>query len=278
MLQAGVETLHHDQDIAQLESLKAWLSPTDSLAQQTDILHRRHEGTGQWFLDTPEFSKWLLPTNSDETLFCTGIPGAGKTMIAAIVIEYLTTEIRNSATGVAWAYCSYRSRVEQTPGALLRSILKQLVQSETPSVVERVTKLRQHHITRGTKPTADDLHQTLLSVLAEFSTTYVVVDALDECSVDGGTRSQFLWYLRALQQSTNLHLMITSRHIPDIVEEFRHTPNIDIRAHDEDIRSFIAGQLFRLPRCVQRNVELQGMIQEKITSATDGMYVYLPSD
>jgi Cdc6-like AAA superfamily ATPase len=275
MIQDGIETIRRHQDIAQLDSLKAWLSPTNVFAQQSDIIHRRHEGTGQWFLNTPEFSKWLLPTNTGETLFCTGIPGAGKTMIAAIVIDHLTTEIRNSTTGVAWVYCSYRSRGEQTPSTLLGSILKQLVQFETPSVVELVTKLKQHHVDRGTKPTADDLRQVLLSVLAEFSTTYIVVDALDEFSIDSGSRSQFLGHLRALQQSTDLRLMIISRHIPDIVEEFRQDPNVEIRAHDEDIRSFITGQLFRLPRCIQRDTELQGMVQEKIASAIDGMYVHV---
>jgi hypothetical protein len=275
MIQNGIETMRIDQDHAQLDSLKAWLSPTDFLAQQSDIIHRRHKGTGQWFLDTPEFSKWLLPTNTGETLFCTGIPGAGKTMIAAIVIDHLTTEIRDSTTGVAWVYCSYRSRGEQTADTLLGSILKQLVRSETPHVVDLVIKFKQQYATRGTKPTADDLRRVLFSVLAELSTTYIVVDALDECSVDGGTRSQLLEHLRALQHKTDLRLLITSRHIPDIVEKFKKNPRIEIRAHDGDIRSFIAGQLFRLPRCVQRDSELQGMIQEKITGAIDGMYVHV---
>ncbi|KAL9049918.1 MAG: hypothetical protein Q9162_006945 [Coniocarpon cinnabarinum] len=64
-----------------------WLSPTDFDAQQHDIISRRQDGTAQWFLNSPEFKKWFQ--GSCKTLFCPGIPGAGKTMMAAVAVEYL---------------------------------------------------------------------------------------------------------------------------------------------------------------------------------------------
>ena len=48
----------------------------DFPAQQSDIIGRRQEGTGQWFLNAPDIVKWLREPK--ETLFCPGIPGAGK--------------------------------------------------------------------------------------------------------------------------------------------------------------------------------------------------------
>jgi hypothetical protein len=53
----------------------------------SSMIPRRQEGTEQWFLDPPKFKRWLQ--GSDKALFCPGIPGAGKTMMAAITIDYL---------------------------------------------------------------------------------------------------------------------------------------------------------------------------------------------
>ena len=53
-----------------------WLSPVDYGPQQSDHFSRRQEGTGQWLLDSDPFQQWL--EQSKTTLFCQGIPGAGK--------------------------------------------------------------------------------------------------------------------------------------------------------------------------------------------------------
>jgi hypothetical protein len=39
---------------------------------------RKHGGVGQWLLSSNEFQGWL--NQNKQTLFCPGIPGAGKTM------------------------------------------------------------------------------------------------------------------------------------------------------------------------------------------------------
>jgi hypothetical protein len=75
------QSLQHHQDIIK------WLSPTDFPAQQYDIISRRQEGTVQWFLGFMEFGEWLQ--GPEKTLFCPGIPGAGKTIMAAIAIKHL---------------------------------------------------------------------------------------------------------------------------------------------------------------------------------------------
>ena len=68
-----------------------WLSPIDYAKLQSDTLRKRQEGTGEWFLKTTAFTKWVEGKQSPNTLFCPGIPGAGKTMIVSIVINHLKT-------------------------------------------------------------------------------------------------------------------------------------------------------------------------------------------
>jgi hypothetical protein len=117
----------------------------------------------------------------------------------------------------------------------------------------------------------EELKKTLQDVLANLSTVYIVIDALDECPSDDGTRRQLMACILELQSCTDLRLMVTSRHIPEIADEFQDAIAIEVRAHDEDVTRFVTGQMDRLPRCIQRDAELQKLVREKITGAIDGM-------
>ncbi|MCJ1470533.1 hypothetical protein MMC07_009179 [Pseudocyphellaria aurata] len=264
------DAVRQDQDRARHEQLMGWISPTNFPAQQSDFIARRHPGTGQWFLDAPEFTKWLLDPN--ETLFCHGIPGAGKTTIAATVIDHLLTKVYSDTVGVAYVYCNYKRQVEQNAAELLAAILKQLVQAR-PSIAEPVQHLHEQHAGRGTKPSLEEIFGALRAVLANYSSAYIAVDALDECPDQDGTRRQFLAKLRDLQSGTDLRLFATSRFIPDIVGKFGAALMLEIRASDEDVRRFVTDQIHRLPRCIQRDDTLQNIVQEKIVQAVDGMFL-----
>src|SRR5262245_58071509 len=82
-----VHTIQQSQDRQKHHTIPEWISATDLPAQQSDLIARKEEATGQWFLESPEFANWLREPGS--TLFCPGIPGAGKTMLAAITIDHL---------------------------------------------------------------------------------------------------------------------------------------------------------------------------------------------
>lgn len=65
--------------------------------------------------------------------------------------------------------------------------------------------------------------------------------------------------------------MVTARFIPDIEDAFRGALRLEVQASEEDVKRFVAGQIFRLPRCIQRDPALQILLQEKIVDAVDGM-------
>ncbi|KAF1963967.1 ankyrin, partial [Bimuria novae-zelandiae CBS 107.79] len=246
-----------------------WISSTDYPAQQSDIIGRRQEGTGQWFLDAPEVAIWLGEPKG--TLFCPGIPGAGKTMVAAIAIDHLLTSVQSSSVGVAYVYCSYKQEKQDT-SSMLAAIIKQLVQGR-PSTAEPVEQLHKRHANQGTKPSLEEIFSTLKEVLTKYSTVYVVVDALDEYQNSDGSRHQFLARLRALQAGQDVRLLATSRFIPEIEDAFKEAARLEVRANDNDVRRFVAGQIYRLPKCIQRNVVLREMVQDKIVQAVDGMFL-----
>lgn len=113
----------------------------------------------------------------------------------------------------------------------------------------------------------EEIFSALQSVLAHYSSVYLVVDALDEC-VDYD-RNVLLTKLWALQSKADLRLMTTAR--PDIVDEFKGMPMMEMRANNADVKRFVAGQTGQLPRCVQRDKSLQELVENRFVEAVDGM-------
>ncbi|KAI8935778.1 hypothetical protein NX059_007298 [Plenodomus lindquistii] len=67
--------------------------------------------------------------------------------------------------------------------------------------------------------------------------------------------------------------MVTSRHIPDIEDEFSGHPCLEVRASNADVKRYVVGQIGRLAKCVQRDDKLQESIQDEIANAVDGMFL-----
>ena len=268
VITSKVRSLQESQDSHQYRVIADWLSSTDFPAQQSDFIGRRAEGTGQWFIVSSEFINWLQ--NTKLNLFCPGIPGAGKTMIAAIAVDHIWKAFHGDNVGVAYVYCNYKRRETQTATDLLAAILKQLVQ-ERPLYGEPVATLHKRHANRRTRPSLDEICTALNSVINNYSKAYIIIDALDECTDSDGTRRELLTKLRHLQAKTDISLMATSRFVARIEQSFKGFPMLEIRASDADVTQFIAGHIHRLPKCVQRDPELQAEIQDRIVQAVDGM-------
>ncbi|KAF2010542.1 hypothetical protein BU24DRAFT_414117 [Aaosphaeria arxii CBS 175.79] len=258
-IRANLEKVLQYQEDYKHRRLVEWISPSKYPSQHWDIMKRRVEGTGQWFLDAPETAKWLTEVNG--TLFCTGMPGAGKTMIAAIVIDHLQRSTRHNLDGLAYVFCNYKLRKEQDAQSMLAAILQQLVRAR-PSAAEPAEQLHKRCTLRGTPPLLDEIYSALQ-----------VIDALDECRENVRDTRAFLAKLQALQAGRDLRLMVTSRFIPWIEKLFGEATKLVIRANEEDVKRLVAD---RLPDCIERNKrseELKVMAQAKIVEAADGMFL-----
>jgi Cdc6-like AAA superfamily ATPase len=260
--------IQHDQED---EAILNWLTPIDYALQHNDFISRRQAGTGQWLLDSTEFKSWL--TTDKQTLFCPGIPGAGKTILTSIVVEELTTRFYNDKSiGVAYLYCNFRRQDEQKADALLASLLKQLVECQ-PSLPSSVKDLYNRHKTKHTRPSLGEISRSLRSVVATYSRVFIVIDALDECLVSHNYRSTFLSEMFSLQDKCKANLFATSRSIPEIITKFNDSTLIEIRAHDEDVRKYLDSHISQSESTILQSYREE--IKTKITKAVDGMYVPL---
>ncbi|RYP45753.1 hypothetical protein DL768_007929 [Monosporascus sp. mg162] len=164
-LKDGVDRLHIRQDAREADEkcqeILNWLSPLNYAAQQRDSYSRARPGTGQWLLDSDEYQCWL--TLSNQTLFCPGIPGAGKTTLTSIIIEDLHDRFGSDPTiGIAYVYFNFNRKDEQELQGLLSATRNQTANAA-----------------------AGEISTVLKSVANMYSKVYLLIDALDEYSLKG---------------------------------------------------------------------------------------------
>ncbi|XTI90461.1 hypothetical protein V2W45_1188742, partial [Cenococcum geophilum] len=263
-----VQTIRCRQDDQQFQAIIDWLSPLDFADQQRDFSDQRQNNTGTWFIESEAFLDWL--NGSKPILFCPGIPGAGKTMISSLAIDRLMQAYQDRKTGIAYLYCNYKKYQEQKAINLFSALLKQLAQTSlTP---EPVKVLYKQHQQRQTRPSIDEILKTLHAVIQNHTQVFIIVDALDECQEGPEYRDALLVGLRSLP-APQTRLMVTSRPIPKITQEFQNSSTLEIKAREDNIRLFVESQTARLPACVLRNQNLKQLIITQITDHVEGMYV-----
>ena len=106
---------------------------------------------------------------------------------------------------------------------------------------------------------------------ASFSRIFIIIDALDECEECNRCPARFLSAIFTLQAKTAVNLFVTSRHVPNIEQEFIGSTSLEIRASSDDIRRYLQEHVPELQSCVSKNHDLQKIIIDKIIDAVDGM-------
>lgn len=133
-------------------------------------------------------------------------------------------------------------------------------------------ELYRQHSKKQTRPTLDELSKLLQLEVFRFSKVFIVIDALDECPENRGTRDSFITEIRNLQPIT--HLLVTSRQISTIEREFQKAAQVEIHAKDEDIGRYIESRIqgdYQLIRYTQKDPGLQDTIRNTIIEKTKGM-------
>ncbi|KAF4466483.1 ankyrin repeat [Fusarium albosuccineum] len=270
-LSKDIKELSQELDDTKRKEFLELLSPGDYTLKYHDSINRRQPGTGEWFLESPEYQDWV--NKDQQTIFCPGIPGAGKTIMASIVIENLTKRCWNDPdVGVAYFFCDFNDRENQTTGSFVASVLKQLLKNRSrfPDCLET---LYERYKSSKTRPTLEEVMPTLGSVCDLYSTVYIVIDALDEFDVSGGQQTEFLNAIDGLRARRTVNLFASSRDIPNIGDRFKECTNLKIRAQNTDIEKYLGDYLPTLSGVIRDDVLLQQEAKDVIIRAVPGVFL-----
>ncbi|QYS95878.1 ANK_REP_REGION domain-containing protein [Trichoderma simmonsii] len=259
IVQEGVDKLVTVQLNKDNQEIIEWLTPIDYAPQQRDYMNIRQPDTLHWFLSSEEYQTWI---GSDKhTLFCPGVPGAGKTIMTAAVINDLFTRYKDDTKiGISYLFCDYRKHNEQKAEDLVANLLKQLTQRRDV-IPDCIQELYAECKKNPKRPSLGELSEAMRSVCLLYSKVFIVIDALDECQIADGCRKYLLSTLFKLQEETNTNLFATSRNIPEILEAFKQSTSLEISARDEDVQKYLARNMERLPSFLIVRLHVDALVQ-----------------
>ena len=233
--------------------MRTYLAIVEDTAE-SDLLNleeNRVEGSCEWLLSLRQFDKWQDGLEEHKRFFCLkGIPGAGKSVIATVVIRHFETTNR---------YCSYfffrqSDRENSTVSAFLRSIAFQMARSNT-KIRESLMDLQQEDSVLNKDDSRAIWQKVYVRCIlpTEFDQPhYWVIDALDECS----DYEMLVMFLAKIDPSFPLRILFTSRPGPHIQDLFH--PMIEKKQvfwetiskiqTNTDIRQFFQTFQSQLPR------------------------------
>uniref|UniRef100_A0A8H7NI08 NACHT domain-containing protein n=1 Tax=Bionectria ochroleuca TaxID=29856 RepID=A0A8H7NI08_BIOOC len=215
------------QDGNYLNKIRNWLAPPDPSTNLNQARSMHYRGTGQWFLNSNAYSGWKKEKNS--FLWLNGIPGCGKTVLSSTIVTDL--DPANSNPRVLYFFFNFNDVEKRSLENAIRSLIFQLyakhiiVRSEVDAVYSSFGD--------GTRqPDAPALDQLLRRIMQKSEEIYLILDALDESERHSGSYSpkslSLLGWIKSLHnESTNIHILVTSRPEQDIMASFNGWADTD---------------------------------------------------
>jgi hypothetical protein len=230
---------------SKLAKAHEWLSAAEPSSNYQQALKLRQHNTGLWLLKSGQYQAWK--TDPASFLWIHGIPGSGKTILSSTILEEVLrpcSDIQEKA--VLYFYFDFNDSQKQDAESMLRSLISQLLRRSTtfPSSLDSLFLL---HENGRQQPSSDELLKSLRQLIQGSAQTYVVLDALDECS----QRSELMEILTRMGgwQLQNSHVVVTSRRERDIeavmhkISSRRNHICLESEVIDEDIRQYVRQRL-----------------------------------
>ena len=173
---------------------------------------------------------------------------------------------------VAYFYFDFNDSDKQRTEKLIRSLIVQLSAHcmQLPDPLQSAYSRSQNG---QNQPTIEDLTTLLCQLLRYFKSTYILLDALDECT----DRESLLEFLEALVgwNIHGLHLLATSRKEKDITTSLEPlvTYQLCIQSAlvDADIRVHVLERLSSDPKLKRWPADVQDEIENTLVKGAEGM-------
>ncbi|KAL6890861.1 hypothetical protein GGI43DRAFT_387319 [Trichoderma evansii] len=208
---SGMQMQHRfekESDEAMLQRFKQWLAPTTYTSRYEDVQSLRTPSTSQWIFDDLAYQKWLSIKDSSALLWIHGKPGAGKTILAATIVEHLKDADENPFYFFFDCLQSASKKSSDAYSAILSQILhKNPSNSQLLDLINFTILFATDGQPTGTTKEVADLFELCLQ-LTEFEGMTLVLDGLDECQ---DASKELMPLIKRMSSQTNIRLILLGR-------------------------------------------------------------------
>jgi archaellum biogenesis ATPase FlaH len=237
----------------------------------------------RWVFHNDSFRQWHEDSQS-WLLWISGDPGKGKTMLLCGIIDELQAPSAIAKTNtVSYFFCQATDARINSATAVLRGLLYMLVKQQ-PSLASHV---REKYDEAGKNMFEDAnawvaLAEIFADVLRDSSltTTYLIVDALDECVTDRPKLLDFI--AKQSSVSSRVNWIVSSRNWPDIeaqLERAGHKGRISLELNAESVAGavavFIQLKVDQLAREKQYKAEVRDAVLQHLTTNANDTFLWV---
>ncbi|KAH7129728.1 ankyrin repeat-containing domain protein [Dactylonectria estremocensis] len=256
------------EDVAKI---REWLQPTDYLAESGEF--RRHllsqaPGTGIWLSDTEEYRQWH-DSPDHGSLWIKGVPGAGKSVIAASMIQHLRTV---EQAPVLFFFFRNIVAANFSPRAMMQDWLAQLLPHSTNLQLALQPRLK----TNIDEISDTDLVDLFLNGISSVPKVYCVADALDEMTAHN---KPFLDRINSLAtyRPRSLKLLMTSRPKQYLQSALRDSSIVHISLQQKlvhlDIASYLNHRFDVTPKS-DAQLGVKKRFIDMVSKRSEGLFLY----
>jgi len=240
----------------------------------------------RWVLDNAEFQRWRDDKDS-RLLWIKGDPGKGKTMLLCGIINELrpSTKLADHEGGslLSFFFCQATDSRINSATAVLRGLIYILVDQQ-PSLISYVRTKYDH---AGSRIFEDAnawvaVSEIFTNILADpnLQSTYLIIDALDECDKD---LPRLLDFIIQNSASTRVKWIVSSRNIPDIEQKLRLDRSqarlsLEIKENAKQVSqavdSYIEYCVSELPN-LQDDENLQRQVKDAMRRKANGTFLWV---
>ncbi|KAI1175182.1 putative zinc finger protein [Nemania sp. FL0916] len=170
-----------EQDLQRLREVSNWLNAATVCNDHNRNVSARENkpSSGRWLLDNAIFANWFDPKFPaiPPLLWINGIPGAGKSVLASLIIEE-ARKLKPAPT-VLYFYCKEGDSSQDNFGAICRTMLFQMLEQDRVLLNTLYPKCCRS----GEKELRSEiLTKDLLGIaFRSCKSAYIILDGLDEC-------------------------------------------------------------------------------------------------
>ncbi|OCK73542.1 HET-domain-containing protein [Lepidopterella palustris CBS 459.81] len=236
----------------------------------------------RWILENSDFQQWR-DDQQRRLLWIKGDPGKGKTMLLCGIINELNKSMAKTAL-LSYFFCQASDLRINNATAVLRGLLY-LIVNQQPSLVSHIRKKHDH----ARKALFEDanawvaLSEIFTNILQDLSlnSTYLIVDALDECVTDLPKLLDFI--VQKSSVSSRVKWIVTSRNDAHIEQRLRLDDSgtrlsLELKENTTQVSravdAYIDHCLSELTE-IQHDKLLRDLVREKMQRKANGTFLWV---